>query len=232
MLRRDRGAGFSWATLRLNRGAAAAPERPTDTVQGTRLQHINGSDRDGSDRPGEPPRFSFSQHVEKKSVCAHCQLKSASSSEVAAMIEGGLRHCTQMSVDRNDVDTHGQSEVAFAFSHLLGFRLLPRLKNLMSQRLYRLKKAEPGRWQTCNPSCRGPFSTSARGCDVLSSPVLHRRFWPLMHAVLAAARVVLTPIASVVPTVGVTPKSPVTALVGAVLIVHEQPDVSVSEGAS
>ena len=64
-------------------------------------------------------------HVEKKSVCIHSQLKSASSSEVAAMIEGVLRHCTEMSVDKNYVDTHGQSEVAFAFSHLLGFRLLP-----------------------------------------------------------------------------------------------------------
>jgi TnpA family transposase len=86
-------------------------------------------------------------HVEKKSVCIYSQLKSASSSEVAAMIEGVLRHCTEMSVDKNYVDTHGQSEVAFAFSHLLGFRLLPRLKNIASQRLYRRKKGEPGRWQ-------------------------------------------------------------------------------------
>ena len=36
------------------------------------------------------------------------------------MIEGVLRHCTEMSVERNYVDSHGQSEVAFAFSQLLG----------------------------------------------------------------------------------------------------------------
>ncbi|CDZ79480.1 Transposase, TnpA family [Legionella massiliensis] len=35
------------------------------------------------------------------------------------------------------VDSHGQSEVAFAFSHLLGFDLLPRLKAIASQKLYR-----------------------------------------------------------------------------------------------
>ena len=73
------------------------------------------------------------------------------------MIEGVLRHCTEMSVDRNYVDTHGQSEVAFAFSHLLGFRLLPRLKNIASQRLYRPKKGEPGRWRNLQPILTRPI---------------------------------------------------------------------------
>lgn len=40
------------------------------------------------------------------------------------MIEGLLRHCTDMEVEKNYVDTHGQSEVAFAFCHLLGFQLM------------------------------------------------------------------------------------------------------------
>lgn len=96
-------------------------------------------------------------HVEEKSVCVYLQLKSASSSEVAAMIEGVLRHCIEMSVDRNYVDTHGQSEVAFAFSHLLGFRLLPRLKNIASQRLYRPRKGDPGRWQNLQPILTRPI---------------------------------------------------------------------------
>jgi Tn3 transposase DDE domain len=75
-------------------------------------------------------------HVETKSVCIYSQLKRCSSSEAAAMIEGVLRHCTEMSVQKNYVDTHGQSEVAFAFSHLLGFQLLPRLKGIHNQKLY------------------------------------------------------------------------------------------------
>jgi TnpA family transposase len=53
------------------------------------------------------------------------------------MIEGVLRHDTEMDVEKQYVDTHGQSEVGFAFCHLLGFALLPRLKNLKRQRLYR-----------------------------------------------------------------------------------------------
>jgi TnpA family transposase len=75
-------------------------------------------------------------HVEKKSTCIYSQLKSCSSSEVASMIEGILRHCTDMEVQKNYVDTHGQSEVAFAFCRLLGFQLLPRLKAIHSQKLH------------------------------------------------------------------------------------------------
>ena len=76
-------------------------------------------------------------HVERKSLCIHSQLKSPSSLEVAAMIEGVLHHCTEMEVDRQYVDSHGQSTVAFAFCRLLGFELPPRLKAIHSQKLYR-----------------------------------------------------------------------------------------------
>ena len=75
-------------------------------------------------------------HVERKATCIHSLLKTCSSSEVAAMIEGVLRHCTEMEVERQYVDSHGQSEVGFAFTHLLGFDLLPRLKDIAGQKLY------------------------------------------------------------------------------------------------
>jgi TnpA family transposase/DNA-binding cell septation regulator SpoVG len=77
-------------------------------------------------------------HVERKSLCIYSQLKMCSSSEVAAMVEGVLRHCTDAEIDRNYVDTHGASVVGFAFTYLLNFRLLPRLKNIGVQRLYRV----------------------------------------------------------------------------------------------
>ncbi|MGB7962260.1 MAG: Tn3 family transposase [Propionicimonas sp.] len=76
-------------------------------------------------------------HVERRSTCIYSQLKSCSSSEVAAMIEGLLRHCTDAEVSANYVDTHGASVVGFAFTELLGFQLLPRLKNIGAVRLYR-----------------------------------------------------------------------------------------------
>jgi TnpA family transposase len=81
-------------------------------------------------------------HVERNSLCIHSQLKSPSSSEVASMIEGVIHHCTEMEVDRQYVDSHGQSTVAFAFCRLLGFELLPRLKAIPSQKLYRPKTGQ------------------------------------------------------------------------------------------
>jgi TnpA family transposase len=62
-------------------------------------------------------------HVERKNDCIYSQLKSCSSSEVAAMIEGLLRHCTDAEIESNYVDTHGASVVGFAFTELLNFRL-------------------------------------------------------------------------------------------------------------
>ena len=78
-------------------------------------------------------------HVERKSVCVYSQLKTCSSSEVAAMMEGLIRHATDIdsSITTNYTDTHGASIVGFAFTHLLGYRLLPRLKNIGAARLYR-----------------------------------------------------------------------------------------------
>ena len=78
-------------------------------------------------------------HVERKSVCVYSQLKTCSSSEVAAMMEGLIRHAADVDshITANYTDTHGAPVVGFAFTHLLGYRLLPRLKNIGSARLYR-----------------------------------------------------------------------------------------------
>lgn len=76
-------------------------------------------------------------HVETNAVCIYSQLKGYSQSEVAAMIEGLIRHDTEMRVEKNFVDSHGQSEVAFAFARLLNtFKLVPRLKRVKNERLY------------------------------------------------------------------------------------------------
>ena len=96
-------------------------------------------------------------HVERNSLCIHSQLKSPSSSEVASMIEGVLRHCTEMAVDRQYVDSHGQSVVAFAFTKLLGFQLLPRLKRIGKQRLYRPDAGQPDAYARLQPVLSRPI---------------------------------------------------------------------------
>jgi TnpA family transposase len=99
-------------------------------------------------------------HVEKKSVCIYSQLKRCSSSEVAAMIEGVLRHCTEMEVEQHYVDSHGQSEIAFAFSHLLGFDLMPRLKAIASQKLSRPNPGNVDAYLNLQPILTQPINWS------------------------------------------------------------------------
>lgn len=75
-------------------------------------------------------------HVDRKSMCIYSRLKSVRSNEVASMIEGVLRHCTNMEIDTQYTDSHGQTEVGFAFAHLLAFQLAPRIKGVGKSKLY------------------------------------------------------------------------------------------------
>lgn len=74
--------------------------------------------------------------VEGRSACIYSELKRVSEREEASMIKGVLNHCSDMSVDTAYVDSHGQTEVAFAFSRLLGFDLAPRIKRVGHSKLY------------------------------------------------------------------------------------------------
>jgi TnpA family transposase len=97
-------------------------------------------------------------HVEKNSTCIYSQLKTCSSSEVSAMINGVLKHCTSMEVKKNYVDSHGQSEVAFAFTHLLGFQLMPRLKRIKVQKLYRPHAGQTDAYPNLEPVMTRPIN--------------------------------------------------------------------------
>ncbi|PJN32310.1 hypothetical protein CG747_43310 [Streptomyces sp. CB02959] len=67
-------------------------------------------------------------HVEKGSMAIHSQHLTCTASEVAAAIEGMMRHATAMKAEGNYVDSHGQSEIGFGLTRLLGYDLLPRIK--------------------------------------------------------------------------------------------------------
>ena len=70
----------------------------------------------------------------------------------------GLRHCTEMSVENNYVDSHGQSDVALAFCHLLGFELLPRLKGISKMKLCRPEAGSPGDFPNLQPILSRPIN--------------------------------------------------------------------------
>jgi len=90
-------------------------------------------------------------HVDRKSICIYSQLKKVSSREAASMIEGVLRHCTNMRIERQYVDSHGQTEVAFAFTKMLGFDLAPRIKRIARVKLYLPSNGMKGRLLNLTP---------------------------------------------------------------------------------
>lgn len=75
-------------------------------------------------------------HVSKQSICIYSQLKTCSSSEVASMLQGIISQSSDMLVESQYVDSHGKSELGFAISYLLGFKLLPRYADIGSQKIY------------------------------------------------------------------------------------------------
>jgi TnpA family transposase len=97
-------------------------------------------------------------HVEQGATAIYSQLKSPSSSEVASMIEGLVRHSTDMTLNRAYVDSHGQSEIGFAFCHLLGYELLPRLKRMPRQRLYRPEHGQANAYPNLQPILTRPIN--------------------------------------------------------------------------
>ncbi len=96
-------------------------------------------------------------HVERGSVVIHSQRLNCSASEVHAMVDGAIRHGTQMQAEANYVDTHGQSEIGFGITKLLGFDLLPRIKRINTVKLYRPATGEPDAWPRLAPALTRPI---------------------------------------------------------------------------
>lgn len=96
-------------------------------------------------------------HVERGSMAVHSQLISCTASEVAAMVEGAVRHSTAMQLDGNYVDSHGQSEVGFGITRLLGFELLPRIKQINRVKLYRAGPGQTERHPRLAPAMTRPI---------------------------------------------------------------------------
>jgi TnpA family transposase len=96
--------------------------------------------------------------VEKGSVVIHSQLLNCSASEVHAMVDGAIHHGTDMAVEANYVDSHGQSEIGFGITKLLGFDLLPRIKRINKVKLYRPAAGEPESWPGLQPALTRPIN--------------------------------------------------------------------------
>jgi TnpA family transposase len=73
------------------------------------------------------------------------------------MVEGAIRHGTAMQVESDYVDSHGQSEMGFGITKLLGFELLPRIKRINKAKLYRPAAGEGERYAGLAPVMTRPI---------------------------------------------------------------------------
>ncbi|MEZ3182089.1 transposase [Streptomyces pimonensis] len=52
----------------------------------------------------------------EEALAVHSQPINCTASEVAAMVEGAMRHGTTMDVEANHTDSHGRSEIGFGMN--------------------------------------------------------------------------------------------------------------------
>jgi TnpA family transposase len=97
-------------------------------------------------------------HVDTNATCVYSQLKAPMSSQVAAMLKGLILHDTEMRIESNYVDSHGQSEVAFPFCRFIGVELCPRLKRMKYQRIYLPDKG----MESCYKNLKGVLTRPIR----------------------------------------------------------------------
>ncbi|WP_052646738.1 Tn3 family transposase [Paenibacillus terrae] len=65
--------------------------------------------------------------------------------------------------------SHGHSEVAFAFCYLLGYQLMPRLKAIHSEKLYRPEPGMTDAYPNLQPMLTRPISAAIRSNDEVAT---------------------------------------------------------------
>ena len=90
-------------------------------------------------------------------MAVHSQLLSCSASEVHAMVEGAMRHGTDMTIESNYVDSHGASFIGFGITRLLGFDLIARFKQINHMKLYLPDKGTAETYPLLEPALTRPI---------------------------------------------------------------------------
>ncbi|MET8006580.1 Tn3 family transposase [Nonomuraea glycinis] len=91
------------------------------------------------------------------SMAIYSQHLTCSASEVHAMVEGAMRHETNMTVETNYVDSHGASIIGFGVTRLLNFDLVARFKQINIMKLYLPGKGDHFAYPLLGPALSRPI---------------------------------------------------------------------------
>ena len=84
---------------------------------------------------GSDPGVKFYTHLSDRYGPLHTKVISATTSEAPHVLDGLLHHGTGLSIQEHYTDTGGATDHVFGLCHLLGFRFVPRLRDLKDRRL-------------------------------------------------------------------------------------------------
>jgi TnpA family transposase len=90
-------------------------------------------------RYGNDPGVKFYTHISDQFAPFHTKVIRATASEAAHVLDGLLYHESDLRIAEHYTDTAGATEHVFALCHLLGFRFVPRIRNLSDRRLFALR---------------------------------------------------------------------------------------------
>jgi TnpA family transposase len=90
-------------------------------------------------RYGSDPGVKFYTHISDQFAPFHTKVIRATASEAAHILDGLLYHESNLRIAEHYTDTAGATEHVFALCHLLGFRFVPRIRNLSDRRLFALR---------------------------------------------------------------------------------------------
>jgi len=91
------------------------------------------------------------------SMAIYSQHLTCSASEVHAMVEGAMRHETNMNVETNYVDSHGASIIGFGITRLLNFDLVAQFKQINTMKLYLPGKTDSFSYPLLGPALTRPI---------------------------------------------------------------------------
>lgn len=83
---------------------------------------------------------SIYSHVSDQSSVFGTKVISCSPREALYVLDGLLENDTILGIREHTTDTEGYTEHIFALCRLLGYKFMPRIKNLKDQTLYRIDK--------------------------------------------------------------------------------------------
>jgi TnpA family transposase len=107
---------------------------------------------------GADPGQKIYTHVSDQYEPFHSQLISATAAEAPHVLDGLLLHGSGLEIHEHYTDTGGATDHVFALSHMLGYRFVPRMRDLADRRLGTFEPA--ARYKELEPLIGRPINTA------------------------------------------------------------------------